>query len=147
VNDPAPWQRELLEILIQFPQYVNTALEQIRPEELAYPPCRRIYGKCCELSDEGIVPTFDRLMLAFDEPALKSLLVELDETGRAKQMAGPQELLEAFFVTYRRRKIVHPAPGQMEEDALSRLARELQTRHGISRPTDGQDQAGVDRNR
>ena len=34
--------------------------------------------------DAGPTPAFERLMLAFDDPAVKSLLVELDEEGRAK---------------------------------------------------------------
>ena len=142
-SDAAPWQRELLEILIQFPAYVSTAQNAIPPDELAYGPCRRMYAKCCELADSGIEPNFEQLMLAFDEPALKSLLVELDETGRAKQMAAPLELLEAFFVTYRRRKVVHPTPGQSEDALLEQMTRELRARHGISMPMEGQDREGL----
>ena len=37
----------------------------------------------------GRVPAFDRLMLEFDEPAIKSLLVELDESGQAKASRRP----------------------------------------------------------
>ena len=36
----------------------------------------------------GPEPTFDRLMLEFDEPAMKSLLVELDESATAKGLAA-----------------------------------------------------------
>ncbi len=143
--DSAPWQRELLEILLQFPEAVETAQSHIRAEELAYEPCRRIYRKCCELSGAGVTPTFEQLMLAFDEPVVKNLLVELDEKGRAKEMVAPLELLEAFFVTYRRQKVVQPAPGQMEDEQLFQLARDLETLHGSPRPTDGQDHARVDR--
>ncbi len=58
-------------------------------------PCRRIYETCCRLADEGVLPTFDRLMLEFDEPAMKNLLVELDESGQAKgrPAADPEPLL------------------------------------------------------
>ncbi|NLY00829.1 MAG: DNA primase [Rhodopirellula sp.] len=137
VVDPAPWQRVLLEILLLFPEYVVTAQAEIDPSELAFAPCRKIYQKLCELSDAGAAPTFDRLMLEFDESAVKSLLVELDETGRAKQMTAPLELLEAFFQTFRRRMVVQTAPGQIEDESLFRIARELQARHGISLPTEG----------
>ncbi len=137
--DPAPWQRELIEVLLQFPEYVVTAQAEIAPSELGFEPCRRIYRKCCELSDAGDPPTFERLMLEFDEPAVKSLLVELDETGRAKQLDSPLKLLEDFFQTFRQRKVVQPAPGQSAEESLFQLAREreLQARHGISLPTEG----------
>ena len=42
-----------------------------------------------------MLPDFDRLILEFDDPSLKSLLVDLDEQGRAKgsRMAEPAELL------------------------------------------------------
>ena len=30
------------------------------------------------------MPSFDRLMLEFDEPAVKNLLVDLDETSQSK---------------------------------------------------------------
>ena len=44
----------------------------------------------------GVLPDFDRLMLESDNPSLKSLLVDLDEQGRAKgsRMAEPAELLQ-----------------------------------------------------
>lgn len=135
--DSAPWQRELLEVLLQFPEYVPAAQLEILPEELAFEPCRKIYQKCCELSDAGAPPTFDKLMLEFDEPAIKSLLVELDETGRAKQVASPLELLEAFFKEFRRRKPSQPASGPLGVEGLFRLAKELEARHGISSPTEG----------
>lgn len=140
-NDTAPWQRELLEILIQFPAYVSTAQSEILPDGLAYTPCRRIYAKCCELADHGIEPNFEQLMLAFEEPAVKSLLVELDETGRAKQMAAPLELLEGFFATYRRRKVVPPTPEHADDELLRlrHVTQELRARHGISSPMEGQD--------
>ncbi len=64
--------------------------------QLASSALRRIYETCCRLLDDGVLPEFDRLMLEFDDPALKSLLVDLDEQGRAKgsRMAEPAELLK-----------------------------------------------------
>jgi DNA primase len=88
------FQRGLLEILVAHPQCVAVVREEIRPEQLAHQGCRAIYTACCRLADEGIPPTFARLMLEFDEQALKSLLVELDETGRAKDITQPEALLE-----------------------------------------------------
>ena len=78
------WQRELLELLIAHPECIESVRSRIAAEQLAAEPCRRIYETCCRLADEGVVPTFDRLMLEFDQPAIKSLLVELDESGQAK---------------------------------------------------------------
>ena len=49
--------------------------------------CRRIFETCCRLADEGVVPSFDRLMLEFDEPAIKNLLVGIDEAAQATGQA------------------------------------------------------------
>ena len=38
------------------------------------------------MSRDGITPDFDRLLLEFDEPAIKNLLVDLDEQGRDKTL-------------------------------------------------------------
>ena len=85
------------------------------PEQLAAEPCRRIYETCCRLADEGVVPTFDRLMLEFDEPAVKSLLVELDETGQAKgrPAADPEALLDELMKTLQQKEIERQRPAQI----------------------------------
>jgi DNA primase len=82
------WQRELLELLIARPECIESVRGRIAADRLAAAPCRRIFETCCRLADEGISPTFDRLMLELDEPALKSLLVDLDESGQAKRRSA-----------------------------------------------------------
>ena len=59
-----------------------SAAESLAPEQLTDAVCRQIYAKCCELSAAGITPDLDRLLLEFDDPGIKSLLVKLDEAGR-----------------------------------------------------------------
>ena len=59
-----------------------------------------LYKKLCDLADAGIAPTFDRLLLEFDQPQWKSLIVELDERGRERTspptLASWQTLLNRF---------------------------------------------------
>ena len=120
--------------------------DEIRPEQLAQPGCRAIYAACCRLADEGIPPTFERLMLEFDEQALKSLLVELDETGRAKGTTQPEALLEDLIrriqQTDKRLALDSGALRQTEDESqqkalLERLVQQHAARHGISNPTEG----------
>ncbi len=109
------WQRELMELLVAHPQAIGEIRARVPIEQLAAEPCRRIYETCCRLDDEGIVPTFDRLMLEFDEPAMKSLLVEFDENGRAKgrSMADPSVLLEELLRTMQRKEAEKQRPAQI----------------------------------
>ncbi len=80
------WERELLEIVLLEPEAVPAAAEVAPPDEMESPIASRIFTRCCELSRDGITPDFDRLLLEFDEPAIKNLLVDLDELGRAKTL-------------------------------------------------------------
>lgn len=146
-----PWERELLEIVIQHPGRLPRVQEMIEPEQIASPVCRRIYRTCCELVDAGVLPTFERLMLEFDDARTKSLLVALDEEGRAKasRVADPAALLEAWIAGYQQRQTQRHRPaqnvalreGQMDEDQqlelLQKIVQQERARQGISKPTDG----------
>ena len=109
------WQRELLELLIAHPESIHALRSRVSTEQLAAEPCRRIYETCCRFDDEGVVPAFDRLMLEFDEPAMKSLLVELDEKGQAKGRleADPEVLLEELLRTMQRKEVERQRPAQI----------------------------------
>lgn len=146
-----PLDRVLLELLVQHPECVPQAQAGIRADELASPSCRRIFQTCCRLADEGIPPSFDRLILEFDEPALTGLLVELDEHGSAKgsQVANPAALLQELIQGFEHRRVERRRPAEVvalregkldpaqELELLDRIVQEQRARHGISRPTDG----------
>lgn len=146
-----PCQRELLEILLQFPEGVSIVRTEITPEQLASEACREIYRACCRLIDAGQPPKFERLMLEFDDPAIQSLLVEFDERGRAKGMANPEVLLEHVIRSFRRREMERRTQVDLSvlrngrlgvDQELELLQKIVQTkqeraRHGNSEPTDG----------
>jgi DNA primase len=146
-----PWERELLEMLVEHPELVALAREAIRPEELASGACRRIFETCCRLHAVGQTPTFDRLILEFDEPVLKGLLVEFDEQAAAKgtHVSNPQTLLEELIRGFERRRLDKSRPAQVvalregnldpnqEVELLARIIEQQRARQGISRPTDG----------
>jgi hypothetical protein len=95
------------------------------------------------------MPTFDRLMLEFDEPAVKNLLVELDERGRAKDVSDPESLLQNLIRSYQRIMAIRQRPlhegslregglGESEQlELLRKITEQERARQGISDPTDG----------
>ncbi|MHC4406081.1 MAG: hypothetical protein ACYTG0_41115 [Planctomycetota bacterium] len=144
-----PWQRELLEILIRHPKCLATVRAEIDSDRWPDGPGRRVYQACCRLSDAGEQPTFERLMLEFDDPATKSLLVKLDEVGLAKEIADPERLLESLLQRYREQEAARKWTVQQESlrkgglveteqrELLRKIEEQARARHGISDPTDG----------
>ena len=146
-----PHERELLELMISFPECLPTIRPRLAPGYFAAPIGRRVYEACCQLADAGTVPTFDRLMLEFDDPATKSLLVSLDEQAHAKgsRPADPQMLFEQLLKTFeqkeserqRPKQIVALREGGLDDSQgtamLEEIFRQERNRQGIPRPTDG----------
>lgn len=143
-----PWHGELIEILLQDPGLVQRARAQIAPALLGTSPVREIYESCCMLSDAGEPPAFERLMIEFDNPADKSLLVELDERRNAKGIENPAALLDELIrnvlhreAEKRRSFETEQLRGRLDEgeqlELLRRILHQERARHGISEPTDG----------
>ena len=121
------------------------------PQQLAPGTGRLIYETCCRLADSGVAPTFDRLMLAFDQPAVQSLLVALDEAREAKAVrdAAPAALVGELIRTIQRQEADRRRPAQnttlregrlddvQETELLQEIIRQERNRQGISKPTDG----------
>jgi len=145
------YEREFAELLIVYPDTWTAARAAIAPIELNSSALRRIYETGCRLLDDGVLPDFDRLILEFDDPSLKSLLVDLDEQGRAKgsRMAEPAELLNDLLKAFQRRNVEKQQPGQLvalrgqnldndqEMDLLKNILQQERSRQGISDPMDG----------
>jgi len=141
-----PWERGLLELLMRHPECLAGARAVVGAEQIASAGCRSIYAACCRIADAGIVPTFERLMLEFDDPAVKSLLVELDETGAARKIADPQALLEELIKSFERSKALKRYPGtagllregrldeSQELDLLRSIVQQERIRHGWVAP-------------
>ena len=146
-----PWERELLELLMRTPESIHTVLGAIGPDDLRSSVCRDIVLALSDLAEAHGEITFASLLLAFDEPEMKQLLVDLDESERTRQAdageipARLKSLLDSFARrqhNQRRRAIVTA----LEErrlgdeaglDALKQLISQEQNRQGISTSTDG----------
>jgi hypothetical protein len=145
------FERHLAELLVVYPDTWTAARAAIVPGQLTSSALRQIYETGCRLLDVGVLPDFDRLILEFDDPSLKSLLVDLDEQGRAKgsQMAEPAELLSELLKAFERREVEKRQPGQLvalrernlaedqEIDLLKNILQQERSRQGISDPTEG----------
>ncbi len=80
-----PWERELLELVVHEPALLPQLADKIALAEIPHDVCRVVYAQALELMHSGQIPTFDQLMLATDDPEVKNLLVDCDETGRDKK--------------------------------------------------------------
>jgi len=143
------WERELLEVILLQPTALVELREVVSEELLTSPAAKYLFALACRLSDEGQVPEFDRLMLEIESPALKSLLVDLDDRGRAKDAQTLVERLGDVLASFRQRTAQsknraqtvalgeHGVPEDEELRILQEIFQQERKRHGISVPTDG----------
>ncbi len=153
-----PLERELMEILLQFPHFIEQVAVVVQPAQFASGRGREVYALCVRLWSEGILPDFARLLLEIEDAVVKNLLVELDETGRRKSGVEADVWLGDVLASFERRQQDQWAKGRTtalqqrqlaEEDELAVLVelerqqrarqqqQDLRGRSGISDPTDG----------
>ncbi len=148
---PDPLERDLLEVLVSTPTTIGKFAERIDGKWLRTPCTRSIFEwlerRREEASEEAL--TFDRLMLHYDDPWMKNLLVELDHRGREKDVAENPSLHEEIIEAFARREWLRQTPRQLHrlrEDSLSgeekhnlllEFQRKQRVRHGITDPTEG----------
>jgi hypothetical protein len=99
-----PRERTLLELLLLAPDEAAAVCQEIADNQLQSPRSQIIFSTCRQLCNAGVRPTFERLMLEFDDPQIKSLLVELDEQGRTKQGIDPAAGLDSLRQTFRQQQ-------------------------------------------
>ncbi|MCE9607647.1 MAG: DNA primase [Planctomycetia bacterium] len=146
-------ERWLLEIAVHAPEHIAELKTLVAVEELRHPAHRVILAAAFRISEEGILPDFDRLMLEFDDARAKNFLIDLDEGRRIKARAATsQELSELVRVlqdqslAFRRpRRTAIAESGskdsiEREEELVARLKalhERERSRQGISAPMDG----------
>jgi molybdenum-dependent DNA-binding transcriptional regulator ModE len=108
-----------------------------------------VFAAACSLAESGVAPSFDCLLLEFDDVHYKNLLVELDERGQAKGGHNLAVRLHELLETFRRREGERQLRAQTralterkydaveELAALQSLIDQERRRQGISLPTDG----------
>lgn len=83
-GDLAPFERELLELIIVAPQVAPIALERVQPGWLECEAARQMLGAYQELEFSGNSLEFNSVLNNLEDPILKSLLVTLHEQANAK---------------------------------------------------------------
>ncbi len=103
ISELPTWDRALLELVILDPSYLARVAEFVEPAAIVSPVARRIFMGMCRLAEQGMHDDFGRLMAAYDEPEMKNLLVQLDESAATKAAADRERWLEGLFESARRR--------------------------------------------
>jgi hypothetical protein len=98
------WDRDLLELLLVEPTLVSRVASFVEPGSFTSDAARRIYAVICRLPVEDWRDDFGRLLAEFDDPSMKSLLVQLDESRATKQEADRERWLADLLETHRRRQ-------------------------------------------
>lgn len=144
-----PWERELLEVLMQDLGLVERIFQVVGPDQIQSDVCRQIVIACRDLIENEEEVEFARLLGCFDEPEVKNLLVDLDERGREKQGASASERLEQLLECFRRRseegrrreQLTALRERRVEDDEGVKLLLDAiqqgRERHSISNSTDG----------
>jgi DNA primase len=101
--DLIAWECGVLELIILDPTLVPRMAVGVQPEDFTSPAARRIYLACCRIAEETPEGDFGRLLAEFDEPEMKSLLVQLDESCALKATADRERWLADLLETHRRR--------------------------------------------
>jgi hypothetical protein len=138
-----------MEILLAFPEAWAALREQIRPEWLASRRCRAVFDVCCDLDDQGIPPTFDRLMTEYDDPAIKNMLVEYDESGQSKGLRelDYRNLLHDLIKNFQQKEIEKQRPANVVElresnkdprEVMRQIIARERDRQGITKFTEEQ---------
>lgn len=83
-SDLSPFERELLELIIIAPQVAPIALERVQSGWLECEAARQMLDLYQQLDFNGQSLEFERVLVALEDPSLKSLLVTLHEQAVAK---------------------------------------------------------------
>lgn len=83
-GDLSPYERELLELIIVAPQVAPIALERVQSGWLECDAAQAMLDAYQQLEFSGQSLEFDSVLVALEDPSLKSLLVTLHEQANAK---------------------------------------------------------------
>jgi hypothetical protein len=132
------WDRELLELLLLDPTLVARVAAVVDPSSFTSDAARRIYAACCRLPEDEWRDDFGRLMSEFDEPDMKNLLVQLDESCSTKSGADRErwlaDLLESARrsqqeVTHRERLAAAREDASEAETLLAQFCEQSKSKH------------------
>ncbi len=147
-----PVETELFEILVGHPELVSDALSEIQDEKLDTFTAQQLILVYRNARQRGEEANFSSILTKIDDPALKLVLVELDESSYNKASSvqeNASERLAGLVAGFHdeeiqqenRRSLDRLAsedlPSEEEKDVLQQLLEKERLRQGISSPKDG----------
>ncbi|GHT17423.1 hypothetical protein FACS1894189_3250 [Planctomycetales bacterium] len=138
---PDSLEREMLELWLVDPTAIYEFWEKVPPERVRSPITKAIYEKCNQLIERNKPATFDHLIVAFDDPVMKSFLVELADSGQEKFFAE-EDTNDADY----RDEVSELEDSLRNEVTARQLDPELKARL-VQEILDGFDRREVERNR
>lgn len=145
------WERTCLEVVLSSPQAAQRVFETFTAVDFRSAAARAIFETARDLQFSGIPPTWEKLLLAIDDPKRKNLLIDLDEEARRKLIAGQnvedliRDLLKSFHEreAFRRRGDLQGVLRQgglqpeKELELLMRIVEQERNRQKFTEPMDG----------
>ncbi|MDR1382643.1 MAG: toprim domain-containing protein [Planctomycetaceae bacterium] len=119
---PGPLEVELLEAWLTEPASFAVFREKIPLEWIVSPITRLVYRVCREFTENGTLPTFDRLMTRFDDAKMKTMLVTWDESAAEKERIVNDRLIAEIIAGFERQQEERLRPreiGRLRAEELS----------------------------
>lgn len=104
-------EAELLQIVLLYPETVNSIRLEISPKDITNPVLRQLWELCLEILEAQILPGVEQILLRLESSDLKPLVVWLDESARLKNVT-PDLLSHTLHAVKRRRVREQRAPTQ-----------------------------------
>lgn len=110
------WQQEVLELVLRMPEALERLAQEAPPDAAEQGPFVEIFDRCCRIAAAGQRVDIGRLLLEFPDPAMQSLLVELDERGQEKAPddATQRRWLEDLIQHRQRQRYLQQARQQVQ---------------------------------
>ena len=142
-----PYERELIELLLNYPQTWSSVHQNVTAEDLRFAPARQVYQLIQLWTDQGKEFTVEFLLDNIADPRMKAWVEQRRYCGSLAPVADPFEPLNELLVNFRNYRIEQQKPeilGQIQESEpgqatipWDQILHNLRTRHGICDPTDG----------
>ncbi len=117
------WEREFWEILSLRPELADEAIPAVAADDLPSDCSRLLLAAYAALHVRGESVAFERVMTEVDDPQLKNLLVDIDESARAK------ESLALKVAPLRLQQLLHEMQQQRADQQLHRKAVQIGQKH------------------
>ena len=117
---PTALEMEYLQIILVAPALFPRLVAKISNEDLRSPIARQLDLVARDYLEQGLEPTFDRVMLRYEDDEMKRFLIDLDadasNKGLAELLASPQKrdaLLSDVFDSFERARLEQEEPKTM----------------------------------